>query len=94
MQSRAASNSIMTSKTALLLLTPLLICHAQQSGDEQVRTRQLWDTTLLAKRPAAPAKPAAKRPSSLVKGALVGITVWRLRPGKAGDQSGMRALVH
>ena len=63
-----------------------------------MRTRQLWDTTLINQRPAAKTpvtKTAAKRPpSTLVNGALVGITVWRLRPSKPGDAPAVRSLIH
>jgi hypothetical protein len=79
--------------SVLILIVPALML-AQPPADEQVRTRQLWDTTLLAKRPAAAKATPVKRPSTLVKGALVGITVWRLRPPKPGDASTARALVH
>jgi len=69
----------------------------QEAGDSTLRTRQLWDTTLVNRRPASPEKPAAPAPppprSNMVKGALVGITVWRLRPSKPGDSVGARALI-
>jgi hypothetical protein len=70
---------------------------AQETGDSTLRTRQLWDSTLLNHRPASPQKPSVHTPaparSSQVKGALVGITVWRLRPSKPGDSAGVRALI-
>ncbi len=84
----------MTSRISLLLTGMATLALAQAPADEHVRTRQLWDTTLLEQRPSAAKAPAAKRPaSSSVKGALVGITVWRLRPSKAGEGSGQRALI-
>jgi hypothetical protein len=70
---------------------------AQESGDSDVRTRQLWDTTLLNKRPAPGKAAAVKRPPatpSSVKGALIGVTVWRLRPSQPGDAREVRALIH
>jgi len=85
----------MTSKVIFLFSTITILALAQASRDEQVRARQLWDTTLLEQRPSAAKTPTAKRPpASLVKGALVGITVWRLRPSKPDDQPGVRALIH
>ena len=82
-------------KVLLLFLALAAQAPAQQPGDADLRTRQLWDTTLLDKRPA-PAKPAArKRPTSApVTGALVGITIWRLRPSKPGDSREVRAMIH
>lgn len=100
----------MINRMAVFFFAMTILGLAQPPGDEQVRTRQLWDTTLLEKRPSAGQTPvgqtpagqtpagqtsAVKRPPShLVKGALVGITVWRLRPSKPGDESGVRALIH
>src|SRR5260370_250665 len=75
-----------------LLIAALAL--AQESGDPDVRTRQLWDTTLLNKRPASGKPAAAKRPSSPVTGALIGVTVWRMRPSKPGDAREVRALIH
>jgi len=71
--------------------------NAQQSADSTLRTRQLWDTTLLSQRPASTQKPSETpiRPprSSEVKGTLVGVTLWRLRPSKPADMAGTRALI-
>src|SRR5260370_20596086 len=83
--------------TKNLLLTFLFIAAlapAQETADPDVRTRQLWDTTLLNKRPAS-GKPAVKRPPSKpVTGALIGVTVWRLRPSRSGDGGGVRSMIH
>lgn len=63
-----------------------------------LRTRQLWDTTLVNQRPAdssqKAAAPAARpaRPSQ-VDGMLVGVTVWHLRPSTPADSVGTRALI-
>jgi len=89
----------MTNKLSLLLLTIPVLAAAQSPSDGQVRTRQLWDTTLIDQRPAAKApaaKPSAikRPPSGAVNGALVGITVWRLRPSKPSDGAGVRSLIH
>ena len=84
----------MISRISLALAGMAVIALAQAPEDEHVRTRQLWDTTLLEKRPSATQASSAKRPpAGSVKGALVGITVWRLRPSKAGEASGQRALI-
>jgi hypothetical protein len=86
-------------KSALLAVAILAVSdlgNAQESADSTLRTRQLWDTTLLSQRPASAPKPSESsiRPSrsSQVKGMLVGITLWRLRPTKPAD-AGMRALI-
>ncbi len=87
-------------KNALLVVAILAVSYkgnAQESSDSTLRKRQLWDTTLLSQRPASAQKPSESsiRPSrsSQVKGTLVGVTVWRLRPSKPADLAGMRALI-
>jgi hypothetical protein len=59
---------------------------------EEERTRELWDTNLLAQRPAGK-KTKHSAPKKL-DDALVGITLWRLRPSKPTDEPGVRALIH
>jgi hypothetical protein len=82
-------------KTLTLVFLWIAAIAPAQPRDEDLRTRQLWDTTLLEKRPAATKTPAAKKlPSARVNGALVGITVWRLRPSKSSDTREVRALIH
>lgn len=84
----------MTNKLSLLLLTIPVLAAAQSPGDGQLRTRQLWDTTLIDQRPAAKPTTIKRPPSTAVNGALVGITVWRLRPSKSSDDAAVRSLVH
>jgi hypothetical protein len=69
-------------------------CLAQ---DNEIRTRQLWDSSLIAQRPPAPATSAAPKqtkpaPVNPVRG-LVGVTVWELRPSRATDRRDIRALI-
>jgi hypothetical protein len=64
----------------------------EQTGDEALRTREMWDTSLLSKRPAGH-KVIATKPSSK-DDALVGITVWRLRASQSGDDPAVRELLH
>ena len=81
-------------KTATILISGIAaLAIAQEPANEQVRTRQLWDTTLLEKRPASPKTSVKRPPVGSVEGALVGITVWRLRPLEPGDARGTRALI-
>jgi hypothetical protein len=88
-------------KTALLVVAILAVSDsgsAQESSDSTLRTRQLWDTTLLSQRPASAEQKSSEPPirppkSSQVKGALVGVTLWRLRPIKPADLAGTRALI-
>lgn len=94
----------------LLLLIALLafpaILRAQSTQDD---TRDLWDTAFIKKRPAAKAparrvRPVRYRvvsktslpPSGGMAGgpAVVGVTVWRLRPSKAADDAEVRQLLH
>jgi hypothetical protein len=82
-------------KLSLVFVIAAVSAPAQQAGDPDLRTRQLWDDSLLAKRPSGANAPATKRPaSSLAKGALVGVTVWRLRPSKPSDTREIRSLIH
>ena len=75
---------------------------AAQSGDDDA-TRGLWDTAFLQQRP--PGRAAARRPAyrpagagkaarveAVASRAVVGITVWRLRPSAGGDE--VRQLIH
>lgn len=74
---------------------------AAQSRDDA--TRGLWDTAFLQQRP--PGRAAARRPAykpagagkaarveAVASRAVVGITVWRLRPSAGGDE--VRQLIH
>jgi hypothetical protein len=83
-----------------------VIAQAQEAEDQ---TRDLWDTAFLQKRPAAKKpikrtqpvryKVVGKRtaptsPTPTVQAAVVGVTIWRLRPSKASDDAEVRQLVH
>ena len=84
----------MIKKTSLMLFSMAVWASAQQRVDE-LRTRQLWDDTLLEKRPSPAKTPATRKPQSRpLNGALVGVTVWRLRPSNPGDTREVRALIH
>ncbi len=90
----------------ILVLLPVM-AQGQQSDDA---TRDLWDTAFIQKRPPAksPVKRAApiryrsvskSRVSpapnqSAVASAVVGVTVWRLRPSRKTDDEEVRQLVH
>ena len=91
---------------ALLGLFPA-IAYSQQSDDT---TRDLWDTAFMHKRPVGKKqvrrtqpivryKTVGKKPSSFSNdtindSAVVGVTVWRLRPSKKTDDEEVRQLVH
>ncbi len=82
-------------KNLVLPFLVIALAATQQAGDSDSRTRQLWDTTLLNKRPASSKPAAVKRPPATpVTGALIGVTVWRLRPSKPGDAREVRAMIH
>lgn len=64
------------------------------SQDSQLRTRQLWDTSLAAQRPQAPTTPSKQtKPATPPVRGLVGVTVWRLRPARTTDKREIRALI-
>jgi hypothetical protein len=77
----------------LRVLPSVLIAAACLAQNSDVRTRQLWDTSLLSKRPAASSAPKQPAPAKPVRG-LVGITLWELRPARATDRREIRALIH
>ncbi len=86
----------MNNKQILPFLLVTLV-GAQQSADQDVVTRQLWDATLQQKRPAVPGKPTAiqqKKTAGQVKGALVGVTFWNMRRSKPEDTREIRAMIH
>jgi len=68
------------------------VVFAQES---EVRTRQLWDSSLAAQRPpaAAATKPTPPKQASPPVRGLVGVTVWRLRPAQTTDKREIRALI-
>jgi Domain of unknown function (DUF4384) len=73
------------------------------SAQDDVRTRNLWDSTFLEHRPpSGPSKPIAggskpmkPRPTDYVPAsdAFVGFTMWRLRPSRGEDEH-VRLFVH
>lgn len=76
------------------LLGVILLINCSTSGQEaqqgqDVRTREIWDSSLLSKRPVGKAKPLPRTRDD----GLVGITLWRLRPSEQGDQPEVRALI-
>ena len=90
---------------AVFCLFPV-IAHAQEPEDQ---TRDLWDTAFLQKRPAGKKQikrtqpvrykivgkrtvPTSTTPTS--QSAVVGVTIWRLRPSKASDDEEVRQLIH
>jgi hypothetical protein len=76
------------------LLGAILLINCSTSGQEaqqgqDARTREVWDSSLLSKRPVGKAKPLPRTHDD----GLVGITLWRLRPSEPGDQPEVRALI-
>jgi hypothetical protein len=77
------------------LLGAFLLMNCSTMGQEappaqDVRTRDMWDSSLLSRRPVGKAKPLPKTHDD----GLVGITLWRLRPSQPGDQPEVRSLIH
>jgi hypothetical protein len=74
----------------------VILSQESSSPDAQVRTRQLWDTSLAAQRPAASTtapKPTVTAPATPPVRGLIGVTVWRLRPAHTTDRREIRALI-
>src|SRR5262245_20809098 len=82
-----------------------LMANAQTTDDQ---TRDIWDTAFMKKRPAG--KKIVKKkliryrmvsntkvtPASttVAKSAVVGVTIWRLRPAKKSDDEAVRQLIY
>ena len=95
-------------KCFLLFIVLLSLAGVLQAQSPQDATRDIWDTAFIKKRPAAkaPARrrtvrykavgkshvPASSDPAS--GPAMVGVTVWRLRPSKVTDEAEVRQLLH
>src|SRR6266849_10806136 len=86
------STSVAFSLTLAAVLAP---------AQEDVRTRNLWDSTFLQHRPAAVKNPstAARPPSATTAAApdadaFIGFTVWRLRQSRSTDEPRVRLFVH
>jgi len=58
-------------------------------SEHDVATRSLWDSNLLSKRPAGRGKTLPKTGDD----AVIGITLWRLRPSESSDNPGVRSLI-
>jgi len=76
----------------------IITLFAAQAG-AQTATRDLVLKTFQDARPAPPpkdtARTPAKRPAPAARQqAMVGLTLWRMRPGKSSDQVKFRGLVH
>ncbi|MDQ3220686.1 MAG: DUF4384 domain-containing protein [Acidobacteriota bacterium] len=96
-------------KYLILLIALLAFPATSRAQTPQDATRDLWDTAFIKKRPAAKTPAARVRPvryrvvgkSSLPPPnntaggpAVVGVTVWRLRPTKTTDEAEVRQLLH
>jgi hypothetical protein len=80
-----------------------------QAQDTEDQTRDLWDTAFLQKRPAGKKqvkrtqpvrykivgkKTSPASPMPAAKAAVVGVTIWRLRPSKESDDEEVRQLIY
>jgi hypothetical protein len=76
----------------------LIVSVSVYGQEPDVRTRQLWDETLLSQRPAGKKPQSGKtrvtQGANPANGVLLGITLWRFRPSKPTDQRSIRALIH
>ena len=73
-----------------VLLALSLGAVAQDATQRSEVTRDLWDSNLLSKRP--PGK--QKRSATSQDDALVGVTLWKLRPSRSIDNPAVRSLIH
>jgi len=83
-----------------------VIAHAQEPEDQ---TRDLWDTAFMKKRPAGKKRIKRTQPvrykvvgkriaptstTPTTQTAVVGVTIWRLRPSKTSDDDEVRQIIH
>ena len=76
---------------------PLFLIAMASAQDQDVVTRQIWDTRMQQKRDQAQAKPTAiqqQKAKGPVKGGLVGLTIWNMRRSKPEDTREIRAMIH
>jgi len=87
----------MRTDIVLFLVAPVLGAalglRAQDTGGE-IRTRQLWDTSLRQQRPQKTRTPSALPADPPAGDGLIGFTLWRLRPSRSEDAPAVRMLVH
>ena len=95
-------------KYFLIVIAIGLVPSAVHSQTQDDGTRDLWDTAFIQKRPAAkkPVRRAQPVRYTVVSkktmpassdgsgSAVVGVTIWRLRPSKKSDDAAVRQLVH
>jgi hypothetical protein len=96
-------------KYFLLVAVCCLFSVTARAQESDEATRDLWDTAFLQKRPAGKKqvkrtqpvryKVVGKRtaptsPTAISQSAVVGVTVWRLRPSKTSDDEEVRQLIH
>ncbi len=96
-------------KYFIVLLTVMAFPVMLSAQSQQDTTRDLWDTAFIKKRPAAKAPARRVRPvryrvvgkralpafNTTAGGpAVVGVTIWRLRPSKSSDEEEVRQLLH
>jgi hypothetical protein len=78
----------------------VLVAAGQPQLTTEEGSRALWDSQFLRQRPQARTKAVTKpeEPASILlkplQEALVGLTIWRVRPSAARDEPGARVLVH
>lgn len=80
-----------------------------QAQDTEDQTRDLWDTAFLQKRPAGKKQVKKKQPvrykivgkktlpsssKAATKAAVIGVTIWRLRPSKDSDDEEVRQFIY
>ncbi len=79
----------------LLAIEGVPVCLGQQEtpqADDEVRTRELWNTEFRRRR-SSPKQDTARPPAAPAP-SFVGVTVWRLRRSRPADAPGVRLLVH
>ncbi len=96
-------------KYSILLIALLAFPTTLRAQSQQDATRDLWDTAFIKKRPVAKTRARQVRPvryrvvgkvavpsSKDMPGgpAVVGVTVWRLRPSRSSDVAEVRELIH
>jgi hypothetical protein len=80
---------------ALVLLVAGILARGQRSANSPASedyTRQLWNTQFLDQRPATPAATKTNGAATAADDALVGVTIWKLRPSQPADDQSIRVV--
>jgi hypothetical protein len=83
-------------RTRLCILLPVVAIVLWGQSENRSNVRGMWNEAFAAKRPGTPkvAQGTDKAAVTAEESTFLGVTVWRMRPAKKADPTGVRLLVH